>query len=42
VGAFREEGTGRVADQPISEISMSTTMRQMLEAGIHFGHQTRF
>jgi small subunit ribosomal protein S2 len=21
---------------------MSTTMRQMLEAGIHFGHQTRF
>jgi len=29
--------------QPISEInSMSTTMRQMLEAGVHFGHQTRF
>jgi small subunit ribosomal protein S2 len=22
--------------------SMSTTMRQMLEAGVHFGHQTRF
>ncbi|MBL8490791.1 MAG: 30S ribosomal protein S2, partial [Rhodocyclaceae bacterium] len=21
---------------------MSTTMRQMLEAGVHFGHQTRF
>jgi len=35
-------GTGRVADQPISEKVMSTSMRQMLEAGIHFGHQTRF
>ena len=21
---------------------MSATMRQMLEAGVHFGHQTRF
>ena len=21
---------------------MSTTMRQMLQAGVHFGHQTRF
>ena len=21
---------------------MSTTMREMLEAGVHFGHQTRF
>ena len=21
---------------------MSTTMRQMLEAGVHFGHQTRY
>ncbi|NCX62983.1 MAG: 30S ribosomal protein S2, partial [Betaproteobacteria bacterium] len=21
---------------------MSVTMRQMLEAGVHFGHQTRF
>ena len=27
----------------MSEIdTMSTTMRQMLEAGVHFGHQTRF
>jgi len=25
-----------------SEISMSVTMREMLEAGVHFGHQTRF
>ena len=24
------------------EISMSVTMRQMLEAGVHFGHQTRY
>src|SRR5947207_53871 len=24
------------------EIAVSTTMRQMLEAGVHFGHQTRF
>ena len=23
-------------------ISMSVTMRDMLEAGVHFGHQTRF
>ena len=28
--------------QPLSENLMSTTMRQMLEAGVHFGHQTRF
>jgi small subunit ribosomal protein S2 len=26
----------------IGDITMSTTMRQMLEAGVHFGHQTRF
>ena len=24
------------------ELAMSATMRQMLEAGVHFGHQTRF
>ncbi|NDE46777.1 MAG: 30S ribosomal protein S2, partial [Betaproteobacteria bacterium] len=24
------------------EFYMSVTMRQMLEAGVHFGHQTRF
>ena len=24
------------------EIAVSTTMRQMLEAGVHFGHQTRY
>jgi ribosomal protein S2 len=23
-------------------ITMSVTMRQMLEAGVHFGHQTRY
>jgi small subunit ribosomal protein S2 len=27
---------------PYRRYSMSTTMRQMLEAGVHFGHQTRF
>jgi small subunit ribosomal protein S2 len=26
----------------IGDLTMSTTMRQMLEAGVHFGHQTRF
>jgi small subunit ribosomal protein S2 len=26
----------------LKEIAMSTTMREMLEAGVHFGHQTRF
>jgi small subunit ribosomal protein S2 len=31
-----------MAVQPIQEIYMSVTMRQMLEAGVHFGHQTRF
>jgi len=25
-----------------SELNMSVTMREMLEAGVHFGHQTRF
>jgi len=27
---------------PAQEQSMSVTMRQMLEAGVHFGHQTRY
>jgi small subunit ribosomal protein S2 len=26
----------------LQELSMSTSMREMLEAGVHFGHQTRF
>src|ERR1017187_7121634 len=30
-------GSAHIGDRP-----MSTTMRQMLEAGVHFGHQTRF
>jgi small subunit ribosomal protein S2 len=47
-GLFRETEPvvtaqhGRAADQPCSETHMSATMRQMLEAGVHFGHQTRF
>jgi small subunit ribosomal protein S2 len=28
--------------KPEQEISMSVTMREMLEAGVHFGHQTKF
>jgi small subunit ribosomal protein S2 len=28
--------------QPCQEFDSMTTMRQMLEAGVHFGHQTRF
>jgi small subunit ribosomal protein S2 len=39
MGRYRQ-----VADQPLYEgnNNMSMTMRQMLEAGCHFGHQTRF
>ena len=33
--------TGRIPD-PTLEYIMSVTMREMLEAGVHFGHQTRF
>jgi small subunit ribosomal protein S2 len=29
-------------NNPPGENKMSTSMRQMLEAGVHFGHQTRF
>ena len=36
-----EQVTGYVQD-PTLENYMSVTMREMLEAGIHFGHQTRF
>jgi small subunit ribosomal protein S2 len=32
----------RVVAQPFVEFAMSVTMRQMLEAGVHFGHQTRY
>jgi small subunit ribosomal protein S2 len=32
----------RCLTQPWLEQQMSVTMRQMLEAGVHFGHQTRF
>src|SRR3990172_7738362 len=33
---------GMVMINPNRRDSMSTTMRQMLEAGVHFGHQTRY
>jgi small subunit ribosomal protein S2 len=32
----------RILDPTFGEKSMSVTMREMLEAGVHFGHQTRF
>jgi small subunit ribosomal protein S2 len=34
--------TGWILDPTFGVIPMSTTMREMLEAGVHFGHQTRF
>jgi len=33
---------GSAAEKPEGEIMNNVTMRQMLEAGVHFGHQTRF
>lgn len=33
---------GQMEVQPFKGKFMSITMRQMLEAGVHFGHQTRF
>jgi len=39
VNAFSLPGGGLTH---IGDRYMSTTMRQMLEAGVHFGHQTRF
>jgi small subunit ribosomal protein S2 len=33
--------TGQVPDLTLENV-MSVTMREMLEAGVHFGHQTRF
>jgi hypothetical protein len=39
VGASR---FGPVFRPNLGEFSMPVTMREMLEAGVHFGHQTRF
>src|SRR3989344_4083356 len=33
---------GSAAEKPEGDIMSKVTMRQMLEAGVHFGHQTRF
>jgi small subunit ribosomal protein S2 len=33
---------GSAAEKPEGDIMSNVTMRQMLEAGVHFGHQTRF
>ena len=39
----RRAAPRRMEAQPLQEImSMSVTMREMLEAGVHFGHQTRY
>jgi small subunit ribosomal protein S2 len=35
-------GVRQAEAQPLQEKFMSVTMRQMLEAGVHFGHQTRY
>jgi small subunit ribosomal protein S2 len=35
-------GIGGCVGPNLGESTMSVTMRQMLEAGVHFGHQTRF
>jgi len=35
-------GFRRAEAQPLQEKFMSVTMREMLEAGVHFGHQTRY
>src|SRR6478609_7736804 len=40
VRGFR--GARAVAFNPKEDQSMSVTMREMLEAGVHFGHQTRY
>jgi small subunit ribosomal protein S2 len=41
--AARQGGQDRTAVKPqYWSQAMSVTMRQMLEAGVHFGHQTRF
>jgi small subunit ribosomal protein S2 len=34
--------SGLVLDTTFGVFNMSVTMREMLEAGVHFGHQTRF
>ncbi|ABX14945.1 ribosomal protein S2 [Burkholderia multivorans ATCC 17616] len=41
-GAFARRYGSRLKTQPSWRIYMAVTMRQMLEAGVHFGHQTRF
>jgi small subunit ribosomal protein S2 len=38
----KKSGSSAGGGLTLKELAMSTTMRQMLEAGVHFGHQTRF
>jgi small subunit ribosomal protein S2 len=44
VAAFSEAAaiSGWILDPTFEENPMAVTMREMLEAGVHFGHQTRF
>ena len=37
-----QRNSGRILDTTFGVTPMSVTMREMLEAGVHFGHQTRF
>jgi small subunit ribosomal protein S2 len=42
-GPLRERtASANALDPTLERVVMSVTMRQMLEAGVHFGHQTRF
>src|SRR5882672_9277870 len=42
-GLDRSAAPRRMEAQPLQEMhGMAVTMREMLEAGVHFGHQTRF
>src|SRR5690349_23660231 len=42
VGFWAGHGPGADSRSTLTGVFMSTTMRQMLEAGVHFGHQTRY
>jgi len=42
-GLLRDRtASANALDPTLEKVVMSVTMRQMLEAGVHFGHQTRF
>ena len=41
-GNSRVQGAGAAPHSTLNGVHTMSTMRQMLEAGVHFGHQTRF